>query len=171
MSEKQFAIARRDGRSNQRVILDYVHQSEPETIFSYDELKAILEEGLPVTFSRHRIQDCIRQVNPQLLRQHQRMLTNVKNVGYRMAPAREHLPSSRAMQEKANRRMLAGLRMLENVREKELTPSELQLHRAHTMIQQATVQTVLLIQRRQDIQEQAINNLFRRVEDLENTQQ
>ena len=129
MNAKNFAIGRTDGRSNSQVIIDLVKENgAPDTIFSYEELKAVLNAGAPRVFGDADTQVIVRNSLPRLNRELQRTLVNVRGSGYRVAWGNEHLSLALRHESKADRQLKRGLTLLKNVRRDEMSANELRQH-------------------------------------------
>jgi len=93
----------------------------------------------------------------RLLREQQRTLRNVRNVGYRMVRADEHNELARGRMRRADKQMDRGLLLLNNVREEEiLDPMARQSHQATRMVLSALVQQQRAMERRMQAVEAAI---------------
>src|SRR5881394_2984289 len=91
-----FRPSREDGRSDRQVIIDLVSGAEPDETFSYETLLEALAPGLPDghIVDRRRVYRAIAHANKTLLVEERRYLQVVKNVGYRVLRADEHLPAA-----------------------------------------------------------------------------
>lgn len=129
-----FEITRADGRSNAQVIIDLVAHEEPGVTFDFDKLREALEEGTDRTYAPASVRAIVTAANRRLLAEHQRMLHNVRNVGYRLAPAADMRPLALVRQEKSTRQLRTGLDILRNVRWGELTDQERAAHEGTLLV-------------------------------------
>lgn len=162
-----FEISRTDGRSNQQVVIDHVHAREPGTLFPYDELAEELGKGSERVFDRDAIRNAVTNANRRLLREYQRVLANVRNVGYRLAPASEHSSLALVRRRRADRELVIGLQLLRNVRWDELDPQARQAHAGILVVTEAIYANQRALERRQNEQEHAIRELIARVDRLD----
>src|SRR5262245_9608124 len=120
---KRIIISRPDGRSNQQVLIDFVHAAEPGMIFTYDQLMAHLTEGGTHSFTRQEVQQVARVAGTRLLREHQRALLNLTNVGYKLAHANEHTKLAIVRRRRGDSQFKRGYALLKEVRWDELEPN------------------------------------------------
>jgi hypothetical protein len=111
-----FEIIRADGRSNTQVICDYIGSCDPGRIFNYEELLKVLSAGCDRAFTVPALQAAIRIAGPKLGKVHKRTLHNVRTVGYRLAPATEHMALAVDRQAKAGKQLKRGYEILRDVR-------------------------------------------------------
>lgn len=129
-----FTIARRDGRSNQQVVLDLVQHAEPGTIFTYAEIIQALSVGTDRTFRISAVQGIVRSSARRLLREYQRALRTITGVGYKVAHANEHSQLSLIRKRRGDAQIKMGLLLLTEVRRDEMDPQVLKSHDAQLMI-------------------------------------
>jgi hypothetical protein len=156
MADK-FKIKRMDGRSNQQVILDYVKDKEAGHVFSYEELIDELNKGTNHAYKRTELQGIILNTYARMLKEQARTLHNVKHVGYRLAPGSYHVTLSNQRNDKADRQLLKGLQVLQNVRWDEMDANQRMAHEAQLLISGALYRQVAAIERRQSAIEDAIS--------------
>jgi hypothetical protein len=159
---------RTTGRTNSEVLAELVKEAAPGTVFSYEELRDVLEADTETRFDRPRVCAAVRRANTRILRQHQRELRVVKGSGYRLASASEHLELALGRTTRADRQIRRGLLTLNNVRWNELDPNARAAHEGQLLLTSAMYQMVSGLRRRQDRSEQVIRDVLRRVERLEN---
>lgn len=164
---KPFAIKRLDGRSNTRVIIDLVRDTEPDTLFSFSKLAEVLERGTSTVFDHARIGAAVRGASRRLLREHQRTLQSVATVGYRLAKASDHAPLAVMRQGRANRQMQHAWSLLENVKWDEMDANTRTAHQAQLILTSQVAQQLGRVAKQQAKASDAISALIRRVDDLE----
>jgi hypothetical protein len=160
-------ITRSSGKSNSEVIIEYVQGFQPGDTIQYQEFQKVLSEGIDKAYTRRQVQSAIVQANRALLRQLQRELRNVPNVGYRVAYAVEHMAMAKIRHRKGERQYERGLLTMSHARLEELTQPQREAHIAQLMISRAIVERVVELQNGQDRQQELIDNLLRRVDELE----
>lgn len=161
-----FKIRRPDGRSNQQVVIDEVGDAEPGKLFTFDDIKGILDH-IGNEFDRRRIGGVVRQANLRLLKEFKRELISVRDLGYKVAEAREHVRLASARERSADRQIARGLRTLQHVRFEELTENERTMHVGHLMITQGLHSNMRALVDRQSKQDAMLSELVKRVETLE----
>lgn len=163
----KFKPSRPDGRSDWRVIYDLTQESEPNTTFTYHELVEGLAAGLDEEIPRPRVYRAVAQANTTLLQERQRFLNVVRNVGYRVIHADEHLPVALGRKERAQTQLKSGLELLRKCRVGELDDNQRKLHEGQLLILSSLVQTVQESERRHERSEAMIAELSKRVDQLE----
>jgi hypothetical protein len=161
---KQFKITRADGRSNAEVILDLIKDAEPGRTFSYDECLAALSEGTDTVYSSRDVQRIVTSAVPRMLKEQARVLHNVRNVGYRLAPGGHHLTLANERKQKADKQMLRGLLTLQHVRWEEMSPEQRLAHEGQLLISGALYQQMQALERRQGNIEAAVRDAIRKKE-------
>lgn len=152
-----FQIARKDGRSNAQVLIDYLADGEPGRIYSYDELITAMSDNSDRAFVRRDICAVVtRAAFGRLLVEQQRTLYNVRGVGYRLARANEHTRLAMERKRRSDTQMTRGMTLLENVRLEELGPAERQVHAGMLMVVGALYQQQRAMERRLQTVEAAI---------------
>mgnify|MGYP001235012281 CR=1 FL=1 len=111
-----FEITRADGRSNSQVICDLVGKCDPGKVLEYSVLSAELSNGSTKIYSVQDVQSCVRLAGMMLGRLYQRVLQNVKKVGYRIALADEHMSLAIVRQDKASRQLKRGFEIVRDVK-------------------------------------------------------
>lgn len=167
MKDNIFERVRKNGLSNQQVIVEHVRDSQPGTIFTYDDLARVLAADSARTFTRHDVQSIVRLATVQLLRNHQRTLDNVRNVGYKLAHAKEHLGIADRHTKRGQRQMRRALSTLENVRLDEMSVAERELHTAQCVINSTLYAEQQRLLSKQNRHSQLIASLVARVDQLE----
>jgi hypothetical protein len=155
-----FKIKRADGRSSVQVLLDLVKGGEPGSVYTYDDLAAALGLGCTHTYTEREVQSVATRAYPRLLKEQARALHNVRNIGYRLAPAAYHVTLASDRQLKADRQLLRGVQTLQNVRWTELSPNERTAHEGQLLIVGALYQQMQALERRQANVEEAIKKAF-----------
>jgi hypothetical protein len=163
---KQFQIARSDGRSNSQVILDLVRGAEPGRVFSYHDLGAALSVGMSRQFEIQAIRSVVRTMLARLLKEERRVLQNVPGVGYRLAFAGDHRQLSDDRKRRATAQLKRGLLILENVRWDEMDENQRAAHQGQLMVVGAMYAMQQMIDRRQRRQDQTIAELRRDVDEM-----
>lgn len=161
-----FEISRPDGRSNQQVVVDHVHDKMPGTLFSFSELCDLLERDTQQQFTSARIGAVVRHANGRLLKEHKRELSSVRGEGYRLALAREHRGLATTRERKADRQIALGLRTLQNVRLDEMTENERQAHLGHLMVTSGLASQIQLIREREEARDEAIASIQTKIQEL-----
>ena len=165
-----FVASRADGRSDRRIIYELAAVAEPETVFVYAALTGALAEGLEEEPSRLRIYRAVAAANKTLLREHRRYLAVVSNLGYRVIRTDEHLPVALAKKDMAQTYLSKGIELLRHADLNELTEVQRVLHEGQLMVLAGVYQAVQSSERRHAKQEEAIEELRRRVGTLETPQ-
>jgi len=155
-------ITRLSGKSNSEVICEHVADAPPDTSFSYDDLRTVLQADTTQKYSNAMICGAVRQANTRLLRLHQRELRNVRKLGFRLVPAREHMALATLRQGKADKQLRRGLLTLKNVRWHELDSNARAAHEGQLILAAAIYGQVQALRHRQDKHEQVIEERLRR---------
>ena len=155
----QFESKRVDGRSNAQVVIDFVKNEVPGTLFEYAALVDALNVGSEKTHGIEEVRQAVAACIPRLLAEHQRRLHNVRMLGYRLAPASEHMAIARRDKRRADVQLKRGLHTLRNVRWDELDPNTRQAHEGHLMITESIYANQLALDQRVRRIEEAIKGL------------
>ncbi|MGH3518825.1 MAG: hypothetical protein ACRDQ7_15685 [Haloechinothrix sp.] len=164
---KPFTASRPDGRSDRQVIYDLARPADPDITFTYIQLEAALNEGLEQPVARGRIYRAVAAANKTLLRETRRYLQVVKDIGYKVLRADQHLEVAKKKKGMAQTYLKKGIALLRHARLDELTDAQRDLHEAQLMIIGGLYQAVRESEQRHDRQEQIIDDLRNRVERLE----
>ena len=164
---KPFEISRVDGRSNAQVLLDFVQGGEPGRVYGYEELVEALQVGADRSFSIRDVQSVVRQAFARLLKEQQRMLKNVRHVGYRLAMAADHNQLALDRKRKSDTQIFRGLQLLQHVREMEMDENQRNAHRGTLMLVSGLWANQKALEKRQRAAEDAIERLNRRVDSLD----
>lgn len=164
-----FQTSRIDGRSDRQIIFDLVKDATPETVYSYGELESALSQGTTRKITRFIIGNASRQASRTLLRERQRCLRVIANMGYRIIPATEHMELALTRKDRAELMIHRGVEILQGTRIDELDEPHRSLHQGQLLIMSGFYQALRSTRKRQDRQEQAIHSLTQRVEKLETT--
>jgi len=162
-----FKASHPDGRSDRQVIFDAVHEDEPDAVYPYDELIALLAEDLEVEVERPRAQAAVRSANRTLLEERKRYLRVVPGQGYRMIRSDEHLTVAIKRRQTAQKNIKEGLRVLRHTDLSELSGTQRQLHEGYMLTQVGVLQFMQHSEKKQSAQQDAIDSLKTRVEQLE----
>lgn len=155
----KFRIKRKDGRSNAKVILDHVKSGVAGVVYSYAELGVALSAGTNHVYTDREVQGVAAKIYPRLLKEQARALHNVRNVGYRLAPAAYHVTLAGDRQSKADRQMLRGVQTLQNVRWDEMDENQRRAHEGQLLIVGAIYAQMTALERRQSAVETAIRKV------------
>lgn len=137
MRPLQFESKRQDGRSNAQVVIDHVKSGAPGTLYEYAALVDALNVGSEREHGIEDVRQAVAACIPRLLQEHQRRLHNVRTLGYRLAPASEHMSIARRDKRRADVQLKRGLHTLRNVRWEELDENTRRAHEGHLMITEA----------------------------------
>ncbi len=129
-----FQTSRQDGRSDAQVIIDMVKEAEPERIFTYREIIDALQQNTDRTFNVETARAAVYRSAHRLLKEQARTLQNIHNVGYRLAPARDHQKIALVRKQKADVQLKRGLQTLENVRWDEMDEQTRAAHQGTLLI-------------------------------------
>lgn len=132
--DKRFAISRQDGRSNAQVLIDYVKAGEAGRVFSYEELQAELSAGTDREFSVGDVQGVVVEAGRRLLSEHCIALDNIRNTGYRIAPAADHSRLALTRTRKADLQIKRGMSLLKNVRWDEMDANARTAHEGMLLV-------------------------------------
>lgn len=155
-----FKIKRKDGRSNSQVLLDTVKNGAPGQVYTYADLATALGAGCNRVYSERDVQTVATQAYPRLLKEQERALHNVRNVGYRLAPAAYHLTLASNRNEKADKQLLRGLQTLQNVKWGEMDDNQRKAHEGQLLLSGAIYQQMKALERRQSNIEAAIKKVI-----------
>jgi len=162
-----FKIGRDTGQSNTTVLIDLVKEAVPGTVFTYDELSVALSKNTDHCYSKREVQQSVALANHRLLREHKRVLRNIRNVGYKMARANEHSELADSRTRRGNRQMKWALETMENARLDEMTEQERVIHVAQTTINNQLYEVTRRLSRQQAGITRILDNLSSRVDQLE----
>jgi hypothetical protein len=130
-----FKTTRKDGRSYRSIAADALKDEEPGSTFTYKKIADAI--GLHPRDDLRRIQAAVRSANKPLLKLYNRYAETVPGMGYRIAPAREHIRVAAGFEKKASRQINRSIAVLHNTNLSEMTESERMLHQNQYMIAQA----------------------------------
>lgn len=164
---RAFAASRPDGRSDRRVIFELTRGSAPDTTFTYQQLVDALSEGLETPVERDRVYRAVTAANKTLLKEEKRYLCVVRNVGYRVIGADEHLPVALIKKDQAQAYLKKGISLLRNARVEDLNPTQRTLHEGQLLILGGLYRATQESARRHDHMEQLVAGLTKRVDALE----
>jgi hypothetical protein len=162
-----FKITRASGKSNQQVVIEFVSGAEPGTLFTFDQIAAVLSEGTERTYDRSEVGQIVRVANTRLLREHKRYLRSRPGEGYSIALAKDHRELAGGRNRKSQRQLKWALDTLENVRLDEMNEGERSAHIAQLEVNAILFDQQKRILRRQTEQSRLILNLASRVEQIE----
>lgn len=151
-----FKISRESGLSNADVLLNYVKNKAPGTVFVYQELIDALSVGAEKDYDERDVQSVVNATYPRMLKEQARALHNVRNVGYRLAPAAHHIVLASDRQSRADKQMLRGMQTLQNVRWDEMDANQRMAHEGQLLITSSLFAQMKALEMRQSIVEAAI---------------
>ncbi len=162
-----FKPSREDGRSDRRVVYELTCDAPPEELFDYETIEAALQEGIDEPIERRRVYRAVKDANRDMLREQRRYLAVVPGRGYRVLRADEHLPVALDKKATAESYLKKGMDLLRHARLDELSPDQRALHEGQLMIIGGVYHAVQASAKRHDRQDRVIEDLSRRVEQLE----
>ena len=160
----QFKVTRSDGRSNAQVILDHVKDKQAGSVFTYGELAAALSANSNHTYTAKEARSIASGVYSRLLKEQGRALHNVRNVGYRIAPASMHVTLANGRKHKADLQMLRGLQTLQHVKWEEMDANQRAAHEGQLLVVGALYQQMQSLEKRQGSVEEAIKRIMPSIE-------
>ena len=155
-----FKITRQDGRSAADVVLDLVKGKSPGTVFSYQEIGDALSAGTNRVYNRGAIQAAVLGAHQRMLKEQARALHCVPNVGYRLAPAAQHLMLANNRKTRADKQLRLGVMTLQNVRWDELDDNQRKAHEGQLLVSSALLAQIQALDRRQSAVEDAIRRVL-----------
>jgi hypothetical protein len=156
---ERFVITRMDGRSNAQVVLDLVQGGEPGRVYTFDEIAEALSVGATREFNRSDVRSIVAGANQRLLKEQQRVLHNVRHIGYRIAEAKDHRSLALTHKHRADVQLLRGYQRLTHVRYEEMDANARAAHEGTLMVVGALYQQQKAMDRRLTAVEAAIQNL------------
>ena len=143
------------------MIYDLVADAEPETRFDYKVLIEALQEGLDedTVVDRRRVYRAVTNANKTLLVERRRYLQVVRDTGYRVLRADEHLPAAIDRKQSAVMKLKQGMELLRGAKVEELDEAQRVLHQGQLMIMSGLYDAVRESHRRHDRQERVIEDL------------
>lgn len=154
-----FVITRDDGRSNSQVVLDLIAGRPAGTVLTYEELSEALSANTNRRFSRAEVQQVVTSAGSRISREQARALHNIRNVGYRLAPASYHVVLAKDRKERADKQLLRGVQVLQHVRWDEMDSNQRLAHEGQLLVVGALYQQMKALERRQDSVERAIQKV------------
>ncbi len=167
---KPFTPSRDDGRSDRQVVFELVRDASPETVFPFVQIRLALQDGVENTITQQRVCAAARLADKTLQRECDRVLRVVKGVGYRVAPASEHLGMALVRKDKATMQFRQGVDILRHCRLGELSETERKLHEGNLLVMTAYLSALRHLNARQDRQERVLEVLTKRIDKLEGTE-
>ena len=165
---RPFTASRPDGRSDKVVIYDNTKDAEPETLFEDKQVIAWMADGLEGEFiTKGRVYSAVTAANKLLLKDCRRYLMRVKNYGYTMARASDHMPVAIHQKRRAENCLERGLEVLRGCRLNELKAPERQVHEGTLMMVAGLVQMMKHAEKRAEEHEKVLSDLQVRVGQLE----
>lgn len=162
-----FKPTREDGRSDRRVVYELIADSEPDSRVTYDDLIDALQEGLDEPVGKPRVYQAVAQANSTLLREKSRYLSVVRGEGYRVIRADEHMGVALGKKDRAEKSIRKGVEILRNVRADELSPEQRNAHQGTLMVVGGMLQMMRDSERRHERADSLIEDLKRRITNLE----
>lgn len=150
------SYGREDGRTQTQVLIDAVRDKPPGSLLTYEELLGALNHGAPRLHTREDLISVATRACRRLLREHQRTLDNVRNIGYRVAPAVDHQRIAQTRKRKADRQLSVGVETLRNVRWDELDPESRKAHEGALLVMSALWEQQRALERRQNAVEELL---------------
>lgn len=83
--------SRPDGRTNSEILVQLVSDTEPGTLLTYSEIGDCLSIGAGFLYGRKETQGAVNGARVALLKNCSRALINVRDYGYRVAEASQHM--------------------------------------------------------------------------------
>jgi hypothetical protein len=166
-----FTPSRPDGRSDRRVVFDLVQDAAPDTTFTYEDLVAALSAGLDDEIPRQRVYRAVAQGNRTLLRERERYLQVVTDVGYKVLRADEHLPVALNKKNTAESYMRRGAELLDHVKLAELSPDLRKAVEGNRLMFAGILGAIKHSERRHEHAESLIAELKGRIDRLEGQQE
>lgn len=158
----RFAASRNDGRSDQEVVCALVQDSPPETIWTHQQIMNALSAQTERVITKPVCYQAVAHANRLLLKRHQRYLSIVRNQGYRVVRAEDHLPLARRREDKAARQMRAGVEILRNCRMEELTETQRAIHQGQMLIMSSLYENMKSLAKRIQTHDDLIAELLSR---------
>lgn len=158
-AQARFKVSRADGRTDAQVVIDLVKDGAAGALYTHDAIVAALSEGTTRIYGSHAVSGAVARANKRLLREHQRRLHIVVGVGYRLAPASEHMALANTDRRRADVQLRKGLETLRHVRWEEMDPDVRKAHEGHLMVTEALYQAQVAQDRRLRAVEQAIRGM------------
>jgi hypothetical protein len=152
----RFQVQRDNGKSDAQVIIDLVKDGPAGALYTHDAIMSALGEGSPREYGQHEVSGAIGRANKRLLREHQRRLHVVVGMGYRLAPASEHMALAGGDRRRADAQLKKGLATLRHVRWDEMDADARKAHEGHLMVTEAIYQAQVAQDRRLRAVETAI---------------
>lgn len=115
-------------RSMRVIVAELVANTDPGDLITYQTLADALD--LDEKEQRDQIRQAVAAARPTVLRDHKKALVAIRGEGYRVALAREFAGLAQGHRRNADRQMSKALDIVNHVDEKQLSPAELQRHRA-----------------------------------------
>jgi hypothetical protein len=162
----KFEITRLDGRSNAQVVLDYVRGADAGRLYPYAEICGELNKGSRKEYSVRNVRQIVAASFGRLLKEEQRVLNNVRGVGYRLAYANEHNRLALERKRRSDVQLKRGVQIVQHVRWDEMSPEQRNAHQGTLMILSAMYEQQAQMERRQFMIEQAIANLSERMSEM-----
>lgn len=164
-----FTTARRDGRTDARLISDLLDDFPPESIITYSTLHAALDEGLDAPVKRARVYAAIYAANKIMLREKQRYLKVVRKKGYRLLRGFEHLGEAKSREQRANNQIVRGVEILKHVKYDEMTPEQRKAHEGQMLLTSGLASYIEYLHAVDVRRKRAIEQIRRPLADLQET--
>jgi len=164
---KLFEASRNDGRSDRQVVFELVRDADPETTYSYEDMCGALTKGTDREITRGVVYRAAGAANHTLMRERKRALVVVRNVGYRVIRADEHLTVALVKKDRAETMVQRGIELLRHARVDELDEPHRTLHEGQLLVMSGFYDALRSTRRRQEQHDETINALLERVDKLE----
>jgi hypothetical protein len=115
-------------RSMRVIVAELVANTTPGDLITYETLAEALD--LDEKEQRDQIRQAVSAARQTVLRDYNKALVAIRGEGYRVALAREFAGLAQGHRQKADRQMTKALDIVKHVDENQLSPAELQRHRA-----------------------------------------
>lgn len=120
---------------------------EPGHLYDYAGLAAALAVGTR-PFTTVEVQRIVQRLVTRLLREQQRRLHVVPGMGYRLAPAAEHMSLAHVDRRRSDTQLKKGLDTLRHVRFDEMDANTRAAHEGHLMVHEALYANQVALDRR-----------------------
>lgn len=159
-----FECRRASGRSDADVLIDFLRDKEPGTVFPYEDLRAVLSAGCAKPYTARDAQGAVVRAGSKILKVIGRALHNVRMVGYRLAPAGEHNVLALARKDRADVQLGRGVETLRHVRWDELSNEARTAHEGTLLIMSSLYERQRAMESRQAKIEAVVNKLAERIQ-------
>lgn len=156
---KQFQPSRADGRTDAEVVYDLVEKATPNDEFPYEAIIEVLQDGVDYPITRKHVHNSVRRANVLLLESRSRSLQVVRNMGYRVIRAQEHMQYAKRHEKRAERQVSSALRLIKHTKMSELPEASRRLHEQQYIALDGLHSMFRATNRRQERTEQQFESL------------